>query len=226
MVFCGRIIENVGEVFNFYISHRLLIHRGASLIKILINNKLLFDSYIFEVGGEYVLTSLTFVITLIDKLLDSSEELELKEWKADQHSMNQRKAIDPKQMISDFKITDREKDFSARNIKFYLDVDQRVPQKTKVTVVKIQDKGKVKKKKSKRYDFNFTSGSCYTKLDSENKVQIQKISKLKNEIIELEKEYDFQPEEFFEELDQAIDMKEKSIEKIVSQILVIESIMI
>ena len=60
-----RVLESVGEVFEFFVTRRAIVHRSSKLIKILIEEKNVFDSFIFDTGAEFVSASLNHVVEIL-----------------------------------------------------------------------------------------------------------------------------------------------------------------
>ena len=70
-VFGCRLIENVGGIFDLLTTRRMIVHRGAKIISELIKLKGIRESFIFDSGNEYILTSVNLVVLMLLDHIDN-----------------------------------------------------------------------------------------------------------------------------------------------------------
>jgi hypothetical protein len=82
-VYCCRVLEDVGNMFSFFSTHRAIIFSQSKLAKEVTKRNNLIKSYIFDAGTEFVISSLDLVVKilsedLLNRISYYSDELKLK----------------------------------------------------------------------------------------------------------------------------------------------------
>ena len=201
-VYGCRILENVGEVFDHFTTRRLLVHRGAKAIQSLINTKHTSDSFIFDTGAEFILTSFTQFAKILISELCLENPTKLKNPNIPQFDMSE---------------------LNIHQIKM-----QRLLEAKKLKQPTQNKKSKILKKTKKavkyiKKDYTFKTATCYLTNEREEDLRIlyEKLEKANRKVDQIDEEYDYCDELQLYELDEKFDKAVAAVNTIVGKIKVI-----